>query len=319
MPRRGNFDRKALADLLDTQHGILTRRQARDCLVTEGMLRQLLRSAGPWQVLLPGVYQTWTGPQGLAHRQVAALLYAGPDSMITGSSALSTYGIKIPYTEQVDVLVPTRRQRAGHAFARLHRTARMPSEVCTSGIIRYAPPARAVADAVREMARIADVRAVVAGAVQNRKCSLEMLVAEAGAGPVRGSALLRQVIAEVTGGVRSVVEAEFRDLIIGARLPLPMFNPRLFAGDRFIAQPDCWWPDAGVAAEVDSREWHLSPGDWERTLARHALMSAHGIVVLHVTPRQIRAQRAQVAANLRAALEAARGRPALPVTAVPAG
>lgn len=319
MPRLAVIDDAALSALLDKQHGIVTRSQARSCGLSSRAIDYRLRRTGPWQVLLPGVYQTWTGPAGTAQRQIAALLYAGPACMITGALALVVYGLKVPHPELVDVLVPAWRQRASAAFVRLHRTARMPAEVYTSGVLRYAPPARAVADTARGMARIADVRAVVADAVQRGKCPLEMLVIEAGAGPVRGSALLRHALAEVTGGVRSVVEAEFRDLIIWAGLPLPMFNPQLSADGRFIAQPDCWWPDAGVAAEVDSREWHLSPRDWERTLARHALMSAHGIAVLHFTPRQIREQRAQVAANLRAALEAARGRPALPVTAASPG
>jgi hypothetical protein len=319
MPRLIAIHDAALSALLDKQHGILTRSQARSCGLSSRAIDYRLRETGPWQVLLPGVYQTWTGQAGPAQQQIAALLYAGPASMITGLSALSAYGVKVSHTELIDVLVPARRQRASHAFARLHRTARLPAEVYTSGVIRYAPPPRAVADAARGMARIADVRAVVADAVQRGRCPLEMLVAEVGAGPVRGSALLRQTVAEVTGGVRSVVEAEFRDLIIWAGLPMPLFNPRLSAGGRFIAQPDCWWPDAAVAAEVDSREWHLSPQDWERTLARHALMSSHGIVVLHFTPRQIRGQRAQVAANLRAALEAAANRPVLPIAAASPG
>jgi hypothetical protein len=59
-------------------------------------------------------------------------------------------------------------------------------------------------------------------------------------------------------------------LIKRAGLPMPLFSARLFAGQDFLAVPDCWWPDAGVAAEVDSREWHLSPRDWENTLARPA-------------------------------------------------
>ena len=315
MPRLMVIDDAALTALLEKQHGLLTREQARSRGLSSRAIDYRLRQAGPWQVLLPGVYQTWTGPAGPAHRQMAALLYAGPGSLITGSFALFGYGVRVPHTELVDVLVPAGRQRVSRAFVRLHRTTRMPAQAYTSGAIRYAPPARAVTDAARGMGTIAEVRAVVADSVQRGKCPLEMLVIEAGAGQMRGSALLRQVLAEVTGGVRSVVEAEFRDLIIEAGLPLPMFNPRLFAGRRFIAQPDCWWPDAGVAAEVDSREWHLSPQDWERTLARHAQMSAHGILVLHFTPRQIRAQRAQVAANLRAALESTRGRPALAVQA----
>ena len=97
-----------------------------------------------------------------------------------------------------------------------------------------------------------------------------------------------------------------------------MYNPDLFVGDAFLARPDAWWAKAGVAVEVDSREWHLSPSDWDRTQARHALMSAHGILVLHYAPRRIRTDGAAVVAEIRAALEAGRKRPALPIRAMPA-
>jgi very-short-patch-repair endonuclease len=97
-----------------------------------------------------------------------------------------------------------------------------------------------------------------------------------------------------------------------------MFNARLFAAGDLIAVADAWWPEAGVAAEADSREWHLSPEDWEQTLRRHARLSAHGILVLHFTPKQIRNERAHVIDTIRAALEASRagGQPA--VRALPA-
>jgi hypothetical protein len=280
------------------------------------MLHRRLRSDGPWQVLLPGVYVVLTGMPTSVQQEMAALLYAGPASMITGPAALFCYDVRVPATDCVDVLVPVGTQRQDCSFARLHRTRRVPDLMEVRGELRYAPVARAVADAARGMTGIGEVRAVVADAVQRGRCPLELLIAEVRAGPVRGSALLRQAIAEVADGVRSAAEASFRDLIKWARLPMPVFNPRLLVDGTFIAQPDCWWADAGVAAEVDSREWHLSPQDWERTLARHARMSAHGIVVLHFTPRQIRTQRATVAANLRAALENGRDRPALPVKAV---
>jgi hypothetical protein len=74
-----------------------------------------------------------------------------------------------------------------------------------------------------------------------------------------------------------------------------------------------------AVAEVDSREWHLSPRDWERTLARHARMGSHGIIVLHFTPGQIRTRQHEVASNIRAALAAGEGRPPAPIRAVPAG
>jgi very-short-patch-repair endonuclease len=76
-----------------------------------------------------------------------------------------------------------------------------------------------------------------------------------------------------------------------------------------IAMPDAWWPDAGLAVEVDSREWHLSPADWERTMRRHARMTAYGIVVLHFSPRQIRSEPVTVVATIRAALSSVRTKP----------
>jgi hypothetical protein len=89
---------------------------------------------------------------------------------------------------------------------------------------------------------------------------------------------------------------------------MPMFNPRLFVGRDFLAAPDCWWPDAGVAAEVNSREWHLSPRDWENTLARQARMAAAGIIVLHFPPSRIYTERKEVIAEIRSALAAGRTR-----------
>ncbi len=119
-------------------------------------------------------------------------------------------------------------------------------------------------------------------------------------------------------GVASVAEGDLRKLIKASGLPDPMYNPCLYVGTDFLAKPDVWWPDAGVAVEVDSREWHLSPAAWERTQARHARMSAHGILVLHYAPRRIRTDGASVLAELRSAIESGRRRPALAIRAVPA-
>jgi very-short-patch-repair endonuclease len=165
-----------------------------------------------------------------------------------------------------------------------------------------------------------EVRAVIADSVQRRWCRVAELAEELRQGPAAGSALFRQALGEVADGIRSTAEADLRDLVNRSGLPAPMFNARLYAGKVLLAVADAWWPDAGVAAEVDSREWHLSPADWERTLRRHARLTAHGILVLHFTPRQIRAEPAAVAAAIRAALDAARagGQPrvrTLPATA----
>lgn len=279
------------------------------------LLKYRVREDGPWQPLIPGVYLVGTGPADHHQRAMAALLHGGPRSVITASAALRLHGLTRTCDDAVDLLVPLASGMRDSGFVRIHRTARMPGLFCVKGEIRYALVPRAVADAVRGLPELADVRALVAEAVQRGMCSIPWLTEELSAGPRRGSAGLRQVLAEVADGVRSAAEADLRDLIAWARLPMPMFNPRLFAGRTFIATPDCWWPAAGVAAEVDSRAWHLSPKDWESTLARHARISAYGINVLHFTPRQIRADRTGVAATLRRALAA--GRPLSHIRAVP--
>jgi hypothetical protein len=73
-----------------------------------------------------------------------------------------------------------------------------------------------------------------------------------------------------------------------------------------------------VAVEVDSREWHSSPADWDRTLARGAQLTAHGILVVHITPRKIRVAGAKVADEIRAAIAAGTNRPPLQIVALPA-
>jgi very-short-patch-repair endonuclease len=285
--------------------------------MTEAALRYRIREGGPWRVLLPGVYMAETGTSTMAQREVAAVLYAGPDSVLTGAAALRRYGVRVPSTDMIDVLVPVHRRRADSGFVRLYRTTRMPARPSVEGALRFAPSARAVADAARLLASFRDVRAVVADAVQRGKCLPERLVDELNEGPVRRSAHLRLALAEIADGIRSTAEADLKDVIKRSHLPEPLFNPRLFAGSTFIGAPDAWWPDAGVAVEVDSREWHLSPDDWERTMSRRARMSAHGIIVLHFTPHQIRDQPKEVAGAIRSALQAAAGR-SLPIRALPA-
>jgi len=105
-------------------------------------------------------------------------------------------------------------------------------------------------------------------------------------------------------------------LVRHAKLPQPLYNPRLFVGEDFLASPDAWWQEFGVAAEVDSKAWHLSPADWEQTLARDARMTAQGILVLHFPPGRLRTDERNVGAEIRSAHARSRG-PLPHITTVP--
>jgi hypothetical protein len=262
---------------------------------------------------MPGIYSVKTGTMTRDEQHMAALLYAGDGSAITGQAAMAAHGVPALDRRVVDVLIPIGRRRRDHSFVHILRTSKMPSVVFKAGELRYVPVARAVADAARQASVVNDVRSLVASAVQLRKVTVAELAAELGRGPTVGSARFREALAEVADGVRSVAEGDLRKLIGRSGLPEPFYNPRLYVGDEFVGSPDAWWPEADVAVEVDSREWHLSPADWERTMARNSRMSAIGISVLPYRPKTIAAEPRLVVAEIRSALEVGRARPRLPI------
>lgn len=314
------FDRAMLAATLRVQDQVILRRQAFACGVTRDAVEHRIRPGGPWQRLIPGVYLAQTGAPTISQKEMAALLHAGPEGVLTGPAALRALGISTADPAQFDVLVPMGRRPKSSSFVAIHRTPRMPELFIRQGRRSYALAPRALADSARSMTDMREVRALIAGAIQNGDCPLHALVYELGEGGRNRSALLRQVLAEAEAGVRSVAEGDFRDLIKRARLPMPMFNPRLYtANGVFIARADAWWPDAGVAAEVDSKQWHLKPADWEGTMRRHGTLIRHGILLLHFSPAQIRREPDIVVATIGDALSAGRTRPPLPIIARPAG
>jgi hypothetical protein len=319
MPKRSVFDAERLSHVLRAQQQVVTRQQALLCGLPPSTLDRYIASGGSWQRLLPGVYLALTGAATQDQREMAALLYAGPRSLITGPAAMRLHRLSPPGPNVVDVLIPWTDRRQSAGFVRVHRTRRMPARRLRIGLIRFTKAPRAVADAARSLTRFDDVRHVVCEAVQRRVCTVAELTEELAAGPAAGATLFRAALAEIGDGVRSVAEADCRILILGSDLPRPMFNARLFdANGVFIAVVDAWWPEAGVAAEVDSRAYHLGAEDQDRTTERHDRLIAHGILPLHFPPKRIKTDPAGVLSDLRSAIEQGLRRPPLPITALPA-
>jgi transcriptional regulator with AbiEi antitoxin domain of type IV toxin-antitoxin system len=198
-----------LRELLDSQLALASRGQLLALGMNDRAMQYRLRPGGPWQALLPGIYLAVTGTPTFEQKEMAALLYAGPESLVTGRAALWHHGIGSGWPpDVVDVLVPAERQRVDVNFVRLHRTARLPASAVPAGTgpggagsggpLRLAPAPRAVADAAWQLTSVEDVRAVVTDALSSGRCTLDELTAELNEGPIRGSAALRTVLAELT-------------------------------------------------------------------------------------------------------------------------
>lgn len=304
-------------DLISDQYGLLTRRQALDAL-TASALRHRLRTGGPWQVVLPGIYATFTGELTTQQRWIAGLLYGGPSCLLGGPTAAALHGLRqLPKSRTVHLLLPEAIQRSAHSFVQVRRTAVMPCPLYFDDL-RAVPVERAVVDACRQLISIDRVRALLAESVQRRKTDVRALAAELDRGGSAGSALIRRVLDEVAAGAASAAEAFGRDVLLRSPLPPARWNHDLFALDgTWIARPDAWWPAAGVVLEIDSREWHLLPEHWASTMARHARMTSYGLLVVHVTPRQFRQGPAGVVSTLDRTIQQGMTRPAPLVTDVP--
>lgn len=293
-----------LAVLLDAAgpHGVLTVAALQELGVPRQTVARRTRPGGPWTPLLRGVVGLWSGTATEMQRLAAAQAFGGPDAAITGFAATRVHGLRRgPDADTVKVLVPHACHVTSHAFVAVERTTRMPDVRVRDGV-RLAVVERAVLDGARELRDRDDVRAVVAEAVQRRLTTPQRLGAELDAGSTRGAALVRAVLAEVRDGIRSAAEGWGRDALRGSSLPSPVWNPRLVDLDgRFLASPDAYWPLVGLAWQIDSREWHLDPEGWERTLLRRALLERAGVVVVSTPPRWLRGDPHAVVADLVAA------------------
>jgi hypothetical protein len=318
MPTLSGYDRGQLARIARGQYDVVTRSQALECSMTRGTIEYRLRPDGPWRQILPGVYLTVTGSPSQQQRETAALLYAGPQSVITGAVAVRRHNLRCAGLNMLDVLVPGDSRRKSTGYVQIQRTTRIPKLLYTSGPLRFTAPVRAVADAARGMTRFSDVQALVCEAIQRGRCGLEDLVIELNEGPSKGARWYRMALAEVSEGIRSAAEADLKRLIDRSDLDRPMYNADLYTLDGlFLGRPDAWFARAGVAGQVDSREYHLGAKDYEATTLRHNRMEAAGIHVLHWLPSTIKAEPARVIADLRNAIAAGNKCPPLPVKAIP--
>lgn len=311
MPRRARYDRFAVDQLVALRDGVVARRELLALGMPSTTVQARTGPGGPWKRLMPGVILTCSGTPSLSQRLQAALVYAGENGMLTGVCALVRMGVhNVPDTCDLHVLVPHERRRLSTDAVIVERSRRLPRRHLIEGL-PCAPVARASIDAARRMRDRRAVRALIAEVVQRGWASVRQLAGEIRDAQIRGTALPRSVIREVSAGIRSVAEAEVRDMLRKARIPDPVWNRDLYdEHGTWLARPDAAWLELGVVLEIDSLEWHLSPSAYQRTQQRHRRMTAAGLLVIHVTPGTARREPERFVADVRATLGAAAARSA---------
>ncbi len=238
--------------------------------------------------------------------------------MITGAAALALYGFaavpRLPALTGVEVLVPRQRRLKDAGEVRIRRTARELESHSVHGLA-CAPVARAVADALREWTDAGELAEGVAGphlvravlreavALPQARCTLAELLAELIEADLLGEVRIRAALDELLAAERESVLELFGRLAEEWQLPAPLAGPELrMRGGTFIAVPDLYWPQAGVAVEIDAELRCVSAGEsaWARG-GRHRLEYV-GVRVVQLSGRRLAGEPDAVGAELREAL-----------------
>ncbi|MEP7019371.1 MAG: type IV toxin-antitoxin system AbiEi family antitoxin domain-containing protein [Pseudonocardiales bacterium] len=274
---------------LDTWLGwaarVVTRADAIRCGLGPAGISYRVR-VGRWLRLAPEVYLTCL-PATQADYRRAAVLHAGGDAVLSGTAALSMLGFRVPQPVSELVLVSADCHAASWGRIRVRKTHRLPRARPCAGVPR-APVARAVADHAIGLAPLQRVQAVVGYAVQQGLCTVAELATELEVGPRRGSHFFREALLDVGYGAHSPAEAlAGRALRQGGVVHLEQ-NAEVRCGTRRLVA-DFLDRDRRAILEVDSTQYHFSQADQDATLLRDQRLQAAGYAVMHVKPRQIRA------------------------------
>ena len=279
----------ALAVAIDAQQNIATRRQLNEAGIDDMAIARRVRQ-GHWRRLLPGTYLLGNGELSAEQRLIAASVYAGDEAQITGAAALAWYGFRYaPAPSGVHVLVPHERRRRSSSFVTIQRTLVLDQAARPCEQYRICSPARAAVDFCRQTTDLRLTRAVIAEAVQRNFTTIHAIEEEVRRAARSRTAIVRQALREILDGARSAPEAQLRTLLETSKiLPRVLWNPSLRTVDGIVLPtPDAYIPEAALALEVDSREYHADPDGWARTLHRHNTLSQYGVVILHFRPSEI--------------------------------
>jgi hypothetical protein len=279
---------RAIMEIAETQHGVLTFQQALACGLSEGQIRRQLE-AGRWVAVGRGVYRISGCPITWEQRLAGLTFAAGPAAAASHRSAAALLGIP-GFERRGNVEVTTPRARRHRTEGQVvHRWRPFPAHHLTviEGIVTTRVP-RTLCDLAgvlhpRRTERAIDNCLAMGIATPGTLQAAHSDLASRGR---KGTALLRLLLADRCDGYiapASELEARFRDLTRDAGLPDSV--RQLDAGDdeAWIGRVDVAYPTARLLIELDSRRHHSSKLDRQADAERDRSLRRGGWQVVRFT------------------------------------
>ncbi len=263
---------------------MVSREQLLACGVHRRRIERALRD-GRLHRIHRGVYAIGHTALSQEARWMAAVLAAGPGTVLSHRSAAHLWGISSRSPSLVEVTTPrsTRNVRS----VTVHRTRRLePSDHTTRDGIPTTTLKRTLVDLAGSPAfdRALHQAEILFGAQ------------ELSAARIPG----RKLAPSDADRSRSALERDFKRLCRRHGIPPPENNVRI-AG----FEVDFLWRDAGLVAEVDGWRFHRPRHAFETDRRRDAVLVREGMRAVRFTHRQVTQHPHEVAATLRAALASA--------------
>jgi hypothetical protein len=286
-------------DLLNRNGGMAT---------TAQLLTVMTRQQLDVQVRKGGLVRVWYGIYARAMPDLVGRLAAldvlmGRPAVASMGTAAALYGFDTENPTAVHVLDPGVRMRSTMGLM-VHQRTGAPLQWVASR--PATAPAWTAVEVARQLSRPRAL-ATLDAALRSRWCGqadLERAVlAQRGR---RGIAAVRELLPYADGRSESAMESEARLVMIDHGLPIPELQFTIHAsyGERKRKwRVDFAWPDARVAAEYESVEWHAGRTEMLRDKARFAGVQEAGWTVIPIISDDVRRRPERLARRIASHLD----------------
>jgi very-short-patch-repair endonuclease len=250
-----------LEEITEQQCGVLTRRQALACGLTDEMIEA--RLAGRWQRVYRSIYVVHNGPLSRGSALWAAVLRAGDDAVLSHYSAAERAGLVDQPTDPIHISVPSRRRVSSLPGVVVHRSNR-------AAVARHPtrlPPQTRIEETVVDLTQMSRTVEQALGWIV-RACGRRLTRPEriTAAIAARKKVRWREELLVATGdagtGSHSPLELRYlRDVERAHRLPTGSRQHTVARpGGRYY--DDVRYPELGVVIELDGRIAHPDDVQW---------------------------------------------------------
>ena len=262
-------------ELRQRQADVLTRDQVQLFFEPATVRRRVGRL---WQSPHPQVVVLHNGPLPQAQQIWVAALAAPSGSALWGSTAAGLDGFRDQVEDTlVHVVLPVGSRRLPIPWVQSHWSAQLgPSDVHPLAQPRRTRLPRSLLDVASDARDGRRAAGVLFAGAQQRLVTPDMLTqALDRRGPCRHRALILETIEDIEGGIHSVPEHDFDQIVRRRGLPTPTRQVvRRRPNGRYYL--DVLWEEFGLAVEIDGSH-HRTAAQWDDDLDRTAVVVAGGL------------------------------------------